>query len=371
MINRRSLLVGITGWSITSLLASCSRSAEETLRVQLLANSLPPQLLGEFQQRLNAKLAVTTQAQISAVYDLLQRWQQPNSGSGFLQRRSFPADLVTLGDSWLAAAIAQNLIQPLAIENSPQWQQLPQRWKTLVQRDGKIWAAPYRWGTLMIIYRKDAFDKLGWQPQDWADLWRSPLQGKLGLLDSPRVAIGVALKKLGQSFNPENLDAVEDLAAEVEALHQQARFYSSEAYLQPLLLGQIWAAIGWSFEVLPILKRNRRLAAVIPPSGTLLSADLWAHPTPQGEAADRALNPLASELINFCWQPEIATQISLLSSAVSPVLETDRTQLPAELRDDRLRLPPAALLDRSEFLQPLPAATVESYRRLWTAVRST
>jgi len=161
--------------------------------VQLLANSLPPQLLGEFQQRLNANLAVTTQAQISAVYDLLQRWQQPNSGSGFLQRRSSPADLVTLGDSWLAAAIAQNLIQPLAIENSPQWQQLPQRWKTLVQRDGKIWAAPYRWGTLMIIYRKDAFDKLGWQPQDWADLWRSPLQGKLGLLDSPRVAIGVAL----------------------------------------------------------------------------------------------------------------------------------------------------------------------------------
>ncbi|NEQ22409.1 MAG: extracellular solute-binding protein [Microcoleus sp. SIO2G3] len=364
MMNRRSLLVGMGSCSIATLLAGCNRPADSTLRVQLLKNSLPPQLLGEFQERNDTKIAVNAKPQLAEIYKLLQTWQKPPSNA-LLQRRSRPADLVTLGDSWLDAAISEKLIQPLEIGNSAAWQKLPQRWRDLGQRDGKIWAAPYRWGTLMIVYRRDAFDKLGWQLQDWADLWRSPLQGKLGLLDSARVAIGVALKKQGQSFNPERLNSVSDLTAEVQALHRQARFYSSEAYLQPLLLGQIWAAIGWSFEILPVLERNQKIGAVIPATGTLPNADLWVRPN-----IDRPANPLSSQLIDFCWQPEIATQISLLSSAVSPTVDGDRASLPDALRTDALRLPSPELLDRSEFLQPLPKATIEQFTQVWRTVRS-
>ncbi|NJL21250.1 MAG: extracellular solute-binding protein [Leptolyngbyaceae cyanobacterium SM1_3_5] len=277
MMNRRSLLLGMGSVSIAALLSSCDRPTDSTLRVQLLKDSLPPQLLGKFQQQVNAKIAVNSKAQIADLFKLLQTAQQPQ-GRGLLGRSPGAADLVSLGDSWLDAAIAQNLIQPLDLQDSDAWQSLPQRWRDLVQRNSQIWAAPYRWGTLMIVYRRDAFDRLDWKIEDWADLWRSPLQGKLGLIDSPRVAIGATLKKLGQSFNSENLSSVPNLEAELRSLHQQARFYSSEAYLQPLLLGQIWAAIGWSFEILPILERNYKLGAVIPPSGTLLNADLWVRP---------------------------------------------------------------------------------------------
>ncbi|MBD2093118.1 extracellular solute-binding protein [Microcoleus sp. FACHB-1515] len=363
MINRRSLLVGMGSVSIAALLSSCNRPNDSTLRVQLLKDSLPPQLLGQFQQQANTKIAVNSQAQLANLYKLLQTAQQPQGG---LLRRSPPAaDLVSLGDSWLNAAIAQNLIQPLELQDSAAWQNLPQRWRDLAQRNGQIWAAPYRWGTLMIVYRRDAFDRLDWKIQDWADLWRSPLQGKLGLIDSPRVAVGVTLKKLGRSFNLDNLSSVPTLEAELRSLHQQLRFYSSEAYLQPLLLGQIWAAIGWSFEILPVLERNYKLGAVIPPSGTLLNADLWVRPK-----SDRPANPLLNQLIEFCWQPEVATAISLLSDAASPVLEADRANLPDALREDGLKLPAKELLDRSEFLQPLPKTTVDQYRRLWETVRS-
>lgn len=368
MINRRSLLAGMGSVSIAALLSGCNRPTDSTLRVQLLKNSLPPQLLSKFQQQVNSKIAVNSEAEIADLYKLLQVGQPQSSGllgTGLLSSRSPTPDLASLGDSWLDAAIAQNLLQPLDLQESAGWQKLPQRWRNLAQRNGQTWAAPYRWGTLMIAYRRDAFDRLDWQIQDWADLWRSPLQGKLGLVDSPRVAIGVTLKKLGQSFNLENLSSVPNLEAELRSLHQQLRFYSSDAYLQPLLLGQVWAVVGWSFEILPLIERNYKLGAVIPRSGTLLNADLWVRPK-----SDRPANPLLTQLIEFCWQPEIATAISLLSSAASPILEGDRANLPQSLRDDALKLPALELLDRSEFLQPFPKATVDQYLRLWKTVRA-
>jgi putative spermidine/putrescine transport system substrate-binding protein len=188
------------------------------------------------------------------------------------------------------------------------------------------------------------------------------------LLDSPRSVIGLTLKRLGKSFNSENLSDVADLKPTLQALHQQVKFYSSDAYLEPLLLGDTWAAIGWSTDVLPVVKSDRRIAAVVPTAGTVLSADLWVRPATavQPENPTRALT---TQWIDFWWQPEIATQLSVLGSAVSPLLGNDRAELPKALQDNLLRLPPAAVIDRSEFLLPLSAATVEQFRDLWVAVR--
>lgn len=42
--------------------------------------------------------------------------------------------------------------------------------------------------------------------QDWADLWRPDLAGKIGMVDSPREIIGAVLKYLGVSYNTSNID---------------------------------------------------------------------------------------------------------------------------------------------------------------------
>ncbi|MFM7580524.1 MAG: ABC transporter substrate-binding protein, partial [Microcystaceae cyanobacterium] len=84
---------------------------------------------------------------------------------------------MTLGDTWLQKAIASDFIQPLKLSALPNWATLDPVWPKLVTRDrqglfdpqGQIWGAPYRWGTTMIVYRRDFFQDLGWTPQDWAD----------------------------------------------------------------------------------------------------------------------------------------------------------------------------------------------------------
>lgn len=382
-MNRRSLLLTAVGLALNPLLGSCRGTTNAAFQIRLLENSIPAQLLQEFQRRTAAgRVSFSASEQLMDLFNLLQAWSQPQpnpkrSPFNLPLGNSKPlpvADLVTLGDYWLPAAIQQGLIQPLNLDAVAGWEQLPPRWQQLVQRDqqgrlsseGARWAAPYRWGSLVIVYNVEAFKLLGWTPTNWEDLWRADLQGHLSLLDSARSVIGLTLKKLGQSVNASDLGTVPNLAAELQTLQRQVKFYSSDAYLQPLLLGDTWAAVGWSTEALPLIKRDRRIAAVVPTSGTILTSDLWVRPA---KAAEQSAPSEFTRWLEFCWQPTIAAQLSSLSLAASPmIVARDRSELPAAIRANPALLPPADVLERSEFLLPVPS---DQYRRLWETMRQT
>lgn len=380
-MNRRSFLITVSTLALAQLLAGCSRSSASQVQVRLLQTSVPIQLLREFQRRSGETRALgfLTSERLTDLYDLLQRQtdaDQPNRPAPRL------ADLSTLGDYWLTSAIQQNLIHPLNLEDVQDWKALSNQdiWTTLVRRDaqgqpnrdGEIWAAPYRWGTLMIAYHAEQFQSRGWTPPtDWSDLWRSELQRFLSLPESPRLVIGLVLKKLGRSVNPENLDAMPDLKSELSALHQQTKFYSSETYLQPLVLEDTLLAVGWSNEILPLVDRNPRLAAVVPQSGTILTADLWVRPA-TAPPLDAERSTLLNQWIEFCWEQPIAAQLSSLTAVASPVFfGVAPNQLPPSLQSNNLLLPSPELLEKSEFLLPLTDETINQFRRLWIEVRQT
>ncbi len=378
-----------------SLLAGCSGQSKSVLTLRLLSGSIPPQILGEFQKAMgaslgNVQLNVAPEVQLQTLFTLLQTWKRqgpPPAQSGWQwpgwvpfvgDRGPAQPDLVTLGHYWLPPAIQQGLIQPLNPNAWPTWKTLathPQ-WPALVTRDaqgrpdpqGQVWGAPYRWGSTVIAYRRDIFQEKGLPlPTDWADLWREDLTRRISLLDQPREVIGLTLKKLGQSYNTPDLTRLAQLEPELRRLHQQAKLYSSDAYLQPLLLGDTWAAVGWSTDILPLMQRNSNLAAVVPLSGTALWADLWVRPS-QVTTTDM---PVLNEWINFCWQDKIAERLSLLSQATSPVIaDLAPDQLSPELRNNRLLRPAADTLHNSEFLLPLPESTVQQYQTLWTKLRT-
>lgn len=387
-MKRRSLLIGTGALTAGVLLEGCSlMRGEPGLRVEFLRGSFPAQLLGEFQKLHSTRLKFTPQEQLANLFQLLQGWSPtaPKPASGFSialpwsgsRQQGTPDDLVTLGDAWLTAAIQQQLIQPLATTDLAGLNQLPPQMQTLVRRDdqgnvaptGKIWAAPYRLGTMAIAYRKDEMARLGWTPKDWSDLWRPELQRRISLPDRPHEVIGIALKRLGRSVNELDLNAVPELQATLDQLNQQVKFYSSDAFLQPLMLDDTWVAVGWSTDLQPLVQRDTRMAAVVPASGTMLTADLWVRPT-TAPPADGALPELVQQWIRYGWEPNTAIRLSLLTSAVSPiVLSQNRETLPPALRNDELLLPSPQTLERSEFLATLPAATVEQYRQEWLRLR--
>jgi putative spermidine/putrescine transport system substrate-binding protein len=290
---------------------------------------------------------------------------------------------VTLGDYWLESAIQQGLIQPLQVEGLRGWQQLPQAWQEIVKRDrqgqlsntGEVWGAPYRWGTTVIAYRRDKFRELGWTPKDWSDLWRPELRDRISVVDQPREVIGLTLKKLGRSYNTTNLSQVQDLKEELLALHQQVKFYSSDYYLQPLALEDTWVAVGWSTDVIPVRSNDRQIDAVVPLSGTALWADLWVQPASaavdSNTTGTQEQQSLIQQWIDFCWQPKPANEISLFSNAASPIVTTlNPANIPQDVRENPVLLPDNSVLDKSEFLQPLPKAVDEEYQALWKEIRT-
>lgn len=156
------------------------------------------------------------------------------------------------------------------------------------------------------------------------------------------------------------------------ALHRQVKLYSSDTYLQPLILGDTWLAVGWSADVLPISKRYSNIEFVIPQSGTSLWTDLWVKPqlTDSLDKDNERLNSAIAQWISFCWQPKTARQISLFTNGTSPILVgTEPGELSQSLRDNLFLNPEAVNLEDSEFLLPLSAQTQQQYRDLWLKMR--
>lgn len=376
-MDRRSFLISTGTLALSQILAGCGGPHQAKLSVKLLKGSVPNSVVKAFNVAIkkSAKLEFASVTQLRTLFENLQSWQQKDEKIEkkrspfpipFQSGSTQPPDLLTIGDYWLAAAIEQKLIQPLDIAKLQQWSNLPSRWQELVRRSdrgfpdaqGQVWAAPYRWGYTVIAYNQDKFKSLNWTPKDWGDLWREELRDRISLPNHPREVIGLTLKTLGKSYNTKDLSQP-DLEDKLRRLHQQVKLYSSDTYIEPLILGDTWLAVGWSNELLPVMQRYRHINVVIPSSGTALWADLWVRPI--GKIANQTLD---QQWINFCWQSKVAEQISLLSKANSPIpVPLNPTSIQEGLRS--LLIPKEEIVKSSEFLLPLTPEVQQQYQSLW------
>jgi putative spermidine/putrescine transport system substrate-binding protein len=398
-MDRRSFLrLGVGSLGLSSLgLTGCGGIAVTAPRVVGLKNSVPPQLVKRFRQLAAntpaAQLAYSQRSLLPEIFEQLQTWQQvaqgkrpidkpwfslPTLGQGPIAEDPLP-DLVTLGDYWLEIAIKQGLIEPLKADQWSRWATVDPIWQRLAKRDaagqlnenGQIWAAPYRWGATAIAYRADLFaqHKIA-PPTDWQDLFNPQLKGRISLLDSPREVIGLALKHLGKRYTdaagqPIDLTQIPELVPTLQALHQQAKMYSSNAYLQPLILGHTWLAVGWTSELLPQLRTEPDITVVVPRSGTTLWADFWVRPKRGNPSSDRPYNPW----IDAFWEPEFAAKEALLSLAGSPLGQRMLTASPDDQQRNPLLNLPEELWAKCEPLPQLDAARASQFEALWRKVR--
>jgi putative spermidine/putrescine transport system substrate-binding protein len=381
-MDRRSFLVSLGTLALSQGLVGCRRKAA-LLQVSLLGQSVPSQLVSKFSSSIEsqADLKLVLASSAERLFTELQRNSDPQkdpkrqlnlfesiSNLIFGAPPKSVSKVTSLGDYWLEAAIAQDLIRPWPTELSKGWDTLDPEWQKMVRRDatgqlsdsGKVWGAPYRWGATLIAYRKDKFKDLGWTPTDWSDLWRPELKNKISLLDQPREVIGLTLKKLNRSYNTQDLSTIPNLISELKALDGQAKFYSSSHYLQPLVLKDTWAAVGWSTDILAAQNNESEIGFVIPQSGTALWSDVWVWPK-VGSADDKLLQQWAA----FWWKPDIARALMQFTDAASTV------------RQDRWPPGPTAQFissqswfSKSEALEPLSDISRQQYQSLWQQMRA-
>jgi putative spermidine/putrescine transport system substrate-binding protein len=387
MISRRAFIGSAIFVTLPWLLSGCNNSAE-ILKIFLLEDSIPPQSIRDFHKIITGSKNIDFQLSegLSTNFDLLKNWQNSKNSakksSWFAKKLPESlnnTNLLSLGDSWLQQAIVNRLIQPLDIAKLEGWNSLPLAWQNLVRRNergelddsGQIWGAPYRWGSTVIAYREDKLQELNITPTDWQDLWREDLKERISLLDSSREVIGLTLKKLGYSYNQTNLATITNLETELATLHRQAKLYSSDRYLEPLILGDTWMTVAWSGDILPLMKRYSTIKFILPRSGTALWSDLWVQPTVKTKETTDNLKSLMAQWISFCWESKTAQQISLFTHGISPIIiDRDKQTLIKDLQNNVFLNSGSLISEKSEFIKPLDKATEAEYLELWKKIRT-
>ncbi|KAG2680535.1 hypothetical protein I3843_11G103900 [Carya illinoinensis] len=368
------------------------------LTIVALRGSLPPSWAKDFiqSQGKRLKLRLKYNANLEGIFsDLCMTSRQGISPSSTLA-----ADVVSVGDSWLNFAINKGIIEPIqGVEDQEWFKGLSDKWKVYLRRnsageidsEGKIWAAPYRWGCMVIAYKKSKFQKHKLAPiEDWADLWRPELEGRISMVDSPREVVGAVLKYMGASYNTNNLDlqvAGGRLAVQknLQLLERQVRLFDSVNYLKAFGVGDVWVAVGWSTDVIPLAKRSSNVAVIVPKSGASLWADLWAIPAASGIDSKRiggrvrGASPLIHQWIEFCLQAArtLPFKQEVIPGASPAALESTQIEMPTELTKGKPRLdtnliagvPPTEILARCEFLEPLSDSTLSDYRCLISSMQ--
>lgn len=57
----------------------------------------------------------------------------------------------------------------------------------------------------------------------------------------------------------------------------QVRVFDSEQYLKAFRAGDVWIAVGWSSDILPVAKTMSNVSVIVPKSGASIWADLWVR----------------------------------------------------------------------------------------------
>ncbi|KAL0407924.1 UNVERIFIED_CONTAM: Spermidine/putrescine-binding periplasmic protein 1 [Sesamum radiatum] len=363
------------------------------LRIVALEGSLPPVWVREFLKSQGKRVRFRPEFRRS-LRDIFHELSNPFNKGKINRKSAVAADLVTLGDSWLNFAIGKGLIEPMKGAEDQDWfQDLSDKWKVYLRRSsdgnldsqGRIWAVPYRWGSMVIAYNRKEFQKHKLAPvQDWSDLWRPELAGKISMVDSPREIVGAVLKCMGASYNTTNIDSQVvggkyAVLQQLELLVQQVRLFDSQHYLKAFRAGDIWVAVGWSSDVLPVAKTMSNVSVIVPKSGASLWADFWAVPSASRLATDqiggrvRGPSPLVELWVEFCLQPERALPFKEeIIAGASPISLKSTVEGPQERKNGRPRLdtnliasiPPAEILSRCELLEPLSDDALSDYQWL-------
>ncbi|CAA6659228.1 unnamed protein product [Spirodela intermedia] len=356
--------------------------SDSSLRIVALRGSLPPSWIKDFIQIHGRRLKLTPKfrGSLDSIFSDLSL----TARTGRLEPKSA-----------MAADIVSRLIEPIQGAEEHDWfQNLSSKWKVYLCRNdkgeiddsGKIWAVPYRWGCMVIAYKKNKFRKHNLAPiKDWDDLWRGELRGKVVMVDSPREVVGAVLKSMGASYNTKNIDlqvpgGMNAVTQRLAALQRQVRLFDSANYLKAFATADAWVAVGWSSDILPIARRQSGVSVIVPKSGSSLWADLWAipaagrFPTEKVGGRVRGPSPMVHQWMEFCLQAARALpyQQGVVPGASPLSLEGPLCMPPQRVGKGQPELdtnlvggaPPPEILSNCEFLEPLSEEASAEHRRL-------
>jgi spermidine/putrescine transport system substrate-binding protein len=342
----------LSAMTITGFTGCGTASSGESINVFNWGEYIDESLLKEFQKETGIKVNYNTAATCEEMYAKMK-----NGGVNY--------DIVVPSDYMVSRMIEEDMLSAIDYNNVPNAEYIDEKFIDPEYDPSGEYSVPYQWGRVAIIYNKDMVDEedLG----GWDILWNEKYKGQILMFDNSRDAMGIALKRLGASYNTTDTDLLRqaaDLLIEQKPLVQAYvmdqifdKMESGEAAIAPYYIGDYYLMLD------EIEDSGINLGAYIPEGGTNLYVDAMCIPK------DCQNKSGAETFINFMLDPEVMaqnTEYIYYSTAETAAREL----LPDELKDNEDMYPSDEALAACETYINLPESVRELYDSLWVEIMS-
>lgn len=271
-------------------------------------------------------------------------------------------DVVIPSDYMVARLIEEDLLAPLNFDNIPNFADIDPALKNPAYDPENLYSVPYMWGLMGVIYNTKAVDEedLG----SWDLLWNEKYAGDILMIDNSRDAIGIALKRLGYSYNTTDEAQVRQA---VDLLVEQwpiVQAYVMDDIFQKLEGANAYVGTYYYGDYLTMYENNPDLGFYIPEEGTNIYVDAMCilKDAPNKENAEAFINYMCS------------TQAGLKNCEAiwysSPLLSV-REELDPEIADDPYAYPDADIMAKCESYAGLPQNILDLYDSEWIRLKTT
>jgi Spermidine/putrescine-binding periplasmic protein len=196
------------------------------------------------------------------------------------------------------------------------------------------------------------------------------VKGTKTVLDEMRDTVGLFMHSMNIDTAKPTYNAAKPAFDALQAAVDSGSIkgFNGNDYVNDLGTGNLAAAFAWSGDVAQITKANPDVRFAVPESGGMLWSDNFMIPY----TTDKP--DLASEFINFFYDPKNAAVLTAGIQYISPVVGTSE-QLTAmggaaaKLVDDPLVVPTDEFLSQLAIFGPLGSAEEEKFDRRFAAIK--
>ena len=334
-------------------LAGCSKPAgspgasggKQKLHIYTWADYFKPELLKQFESDNNCEVVIDTFDSNEAMLAKVQA-----GATGY--------DLITPTSYTAKAMKREGLLQPLDHAKVPNISHIdPEHLAAALDPKMEI-SVPYMVGTTVIAYRKD---KVNPPPKDWSVMAEATYKGRMTVFDDMREVMGAALKQLGYSLNTRDDAQLEQAKQFVLKWKPNLAKFDSEQYKSGVESGEFLVVMGYSGDILQVMKDSKNVDLVVPPVGVARSCDDFVIPKSAPDAA------LAHKFINFFCDPKVSAENTEFLGFLSPNKDA-YPLLSAEIKSNPAIMPPEEIRKKCEFIDDL-GPDIAKYQKIWDEIK--
>ncbi|WDV44455.1 spermidine/putrescine ABC transporter substrate-binding protein [Clostridiaceae bacterium M8S5] len=322
---------------VTMIFSSCKSDDKVQLNVYNWGDYIKKSVLEDFEKEYNISINYEEFATNEDMYIKLKQ-----GGTNY--------DVVIPSDYMIEKMIKEDMLEKIDMKNITNYKEIDENLKNLVFDPKNEYSVPYLWGTVGIVYNSKVIKE---KVNSWDILWDEKYKDQILMLDSSRDSIGIALKKLGYSFNSKNEKELAEAKQELIKQRPLVLAYVVDEGKDKMLSGEATIGVFWSGDAMVLAAENPDLKYVVPKEGSNLWFDSMVIPKGSKHKKEAEL------FINYLSQKDVAKKTAEYIMYYTPNVETKKML--------GIEYPSLEQLNHCEIFRD-PGEFIKNYDRIWTEV---